>query len=132
MQGFGATLARHNGTSFQDIGGVMEMPSPSLSRDTQDATTFDSAGGYREFEASGLIDAGEASFVLVWDPADTEHDDLLGDIDSSTSGQFKITWVDNSSFTCSGFVTGFEVGTPLEDKVTANVTIKWTGQPTWA
>ena len=132
MQGMGTTFGRHDGTAFATVARILEIGDVSLSRDASDTTTFDSTGGYRQFEASGLRDAGETQLTLVWDPADTEHAALRGDFDSATAEQYQITWPDGSSYTCDGLVTAYGVSTPLEDRVTAQVTVKWTGQPVWA
>ena len=132
MQGMGTTFERHDGTSYAPVAAILEIGEIALSRDTSDTTTFDSAGGYRQYEASALRDAGEVQLTLVWDSADTEHDAQRDDFGSDTPRDYRITWPDGSAFTCAGYVTAFGVATQLEDRVTCTVTVRWTGAPTWS
>ena len=75
---YGAKLQYQSGLNWLDIAGVRDISGPGLSADTIDVTTHDSPGAVREFIKS-LIDAGEISFDLAWDPEDTAGQKILLD-----------------------------------------------------
>ena len=117
------------------IGELVSVTPPNRSRDTIDTTHHGSTGDYREF-LSSLIDAGEVSFTVNWVP-NGASDILLnaafaaGDIrsfavDVNTTGGLM------RRVSGSGILTEFspdEVG--IEDKMTAQITLKVTGPITF-
>jgi predicted secreted protein len=53
------------------ISEVLSLTPPSPTRDTIDVTSHDSTGDYREF-ISSLLDAGEATILINWNPGTTQ------------------------------------------------------------
>ncbi len=98
-----------------------------------EVTSFDSAG-VREF-ISTLRDSGTVSFSVNYIPnaAGTGHQLLVNDCNSGSTRNFVFTFSDTvgTELTFSGIVTGAEIAAELEQAVSANVTIKVTGWPTW-
>ena len=110
------------------IAQVRSISGWGLSMDTIDVTSHDSTGAWREFVA-GLIDGGEITLDLVFDPDNTGHTNLRTDLTSRTSNTYDIRFVDPTpqiwSFT--GFVTAFSPDASVDGDLTASVTIKATG-----
>ena len=131
--GFGTTIAysTDGGTTYTDIGGIHDTISgPELSADAVEVTDHDSADGWREY-IGGLKDAGEVGFKVNWDPADTQHDALVAQVGNVID--WKITFPDGASTaTFQGIMTNYTPDVPLDDRMTAEITIKITGAVTWA
>ena len=85
--------------------------------------------GQRTFIPGDLVDPGEISIELHFDP------DQQPPIDQATETitiSFPLVAGDATpaDWACSGFMTDFELGVPLEDKMTATATLKITGNIT--
>lgn len=119
--------------AFTTVAQVRTISGPGLTLDTIDVSTHD-GGGWRDFIAS-LLDGGEVTLDLVWDPDAATHISLRQDLVNRTSPRnFKIVWPDATSTTWSiaGVVTRFEPNAPVDAELSAAVTIKLTQQPTLA
>ncbi len=121
------------------VGEVSNITPPSFARDAQDATHTESPEGWREF-IPGLKDAGEISVELNLVPDSDSMDLILGTFDSDELQQVRILFADGvqtgptptcSRFTCSGIVTGFPLEAPMDDKMSASLTVKISGKPTF-
>lgn len=133
LDGFGASLLRSDMASsptFTELANVTSISGPSISRNVYDVTAHDSADSYMEF-IGGLKDGGELTFELNWDPTDSTHADLFSDLDDLVARDYQLDLPqDIATFEFAGFLTGFEAGLPVDDKLTASVTYKITGKPT--
>lgn len=133
---FGTTLSRDNGTSFDALANVTSLSGPSMSRETIDVTSHDSASSYMEFVAS-LIDGGEVTADLNWDPADTSLDSanttttLMADLETTTPVAYEITFPDGAKFAADLLITGFEFTANYDAKLEASLTFKVSGLPTF-
>lgn len=119
---------------FTTIGQVRNISGPSFSLDTSDVTTHDSAGGWREFVAT-LLDAGEITLEIVWDPDLATHISLRQDLVARLSSRnFKIIFPDATSttWTIPASVTAYQPEAPVDGELSASITLKLTGQPTLA
>jgi len=110
------------------IAAIRDIQGPTLASDTIDVTTHDSPGAWREFVA-GLIDGGEISLDLIWDPDNATQTSLRTDLVARAAVTYSITFPDATPAvaTFSGFVTAFEIGAPADGELSASVTIKTTG-----
>lgn len=84
----------------------------------------------REFMPTDLYDAGELSVELQFDPDSSPPIDQAAETVTVTfptpsGGVSGATWA------ADGFMTDFEYTGPLEDKMTATATIKFTGTITY-
>lgn len=118
------------------LGEVTSIKPPQPSRDTIDTTSHDSTGDYREF-ISSLIDAGEASFTINYNPGSPTETlvnaafaagDLRGfaiDLNAPGGGaQRRIAG--------SAIVTGFAPDdVVIDDKMSATITLKVSGPLTF-
>jgi predicted secreted protein len=136
--GYGITLyvsdAAPDTTADNVVAGVMTVTPPSPTRDIIDVSSSDSPGMAREFIA-GMIDYGEVTAEILWVPG-TAADVLLRTISLERSPRtYKITWSQldpDVSITFLAFLTAFERTSPLDDKMTASITLKVTGAPSYS
>lgn len=133
LNAFGATIQR----DAVEIAYVTNIGGPGLARDTLESTHHKSIAMYRTF-IKGLKDGGEVSLDLNFDPTNATHNaaaGILADFANDTDiSEWIITWPDiaATTWTFDGIVTGFEPSAPFDDKLSATVTIKVSGQPTLA
>jgi hypothetical protein len=129
--GYGSCLTVVS-TSGADIntGQIRNITGPGVSGNDVDTTTMDSSSNYRTF-VSGLLDPGEVTFSLVYDPTNTTHTRLTRMMGERLSTTFKVyagsTSGNGQSFT--GYVKGMSREIPMDDVITADVTIKVSGIP---
>lgn len=119
-----------SGGTFSSVGEITGITPPGLSRETVDATHMQSPDGFREFIGS-LKDGGEVSIEVNFDPDHADVAAALADLTSSTPGYYKIVFPDTTEWGFAALMTGYETGDPLDDKMTATLTYKVTGKPTF-
>lgn len=125
------TLLKRNGTL---IPGVEIGPSgPSRSMDAIQATSHDSASGYKEF-IGGLIDAGSVPFSIQWDPDNAQHTGLLTDMNARTVQTFALTYPDTGAtiVTFTALVVKHEPDAPVEGKLMMACELKVSGLPVYS
>lgn len=134
---FGTKL-RQGGTSAASgtiIAQVTNISGPGLSADTIDVTSHDSTSGYREF-LQGLKDGGEVTLDLNFDPAGATHKNASGGLvyayEQGTQDNYALVFPDAATtvWVLPAIVTAFEVGAPMDNKLSASATLKVTGKPT--
>ena len=93
---------------------------------------IDSQNGVREFKA-GLTDPGDLTFDLNFQPAEPTHDDSTGTLSllvSKAVRNHRIIFPGSiRTWQFQGIYTGHPVNFPIDDVLTANVTLKVTGIP---
>lgn len=116
------------------VGQIMDVTPPSPTRDIIDVTSSSSPNMAREFIA-GLIDYGEASFQMNWDPG-SAADTLLRGISLERlprTYQMRFTQMTpDVTITFAAFLTSYERAAPMAEKMEATVTLKVTGAPVQA
>lgn len=127
--------------TFTVIGGVSNISGPGFAVDTIDVTAHDSPGAFEESIAS-IIRQGELTLDLNYDPNDPTHsgdpaaatDGMLAALVARAVKNFQLEFPSTPAVEWSfqALVTGFEPGAPYDDKLTASVTLKLTGQPVLA
>ena len=129
IAGVGTKFRRWDGANWVDLAEVNSIIGPGKSRDTFDVTSLDSTGGYREFKG-GFRDGGTVSLPMNFT---RETYDLMNtDFESDDLQNYEIFLPDDesTSFEFEGFVTELGLGIPVDDKVTADVSIKISGAVT--
>lgn len=138
LAAYGVLLKRGDGgtptETFTTIAEVKSISGPSMSADVIDVTTHSSAaiGAGREKIAS-LIDWGEVSFDLNFIPTNTQHKQLLADLNARGKHNWKIVFPDAgpTEWAFEGIVTNFEMDMPVDDVLGASLTITITTKPTF-
>lgn len=112
----------------QAIGGITSLGGPGLSREVIDVTDLDDDA---RAKIAGLLDAGEVTLELNYEPDDTQHAQILTDILSSDGGSaaYSILFSDaaTTTKTFTAFVSAFEPSASVGDKLSASVTLTITG-----
>lgn len=132
ISGVGTVFKRSDMASspaFTAIAEINSIDGPTMSKNTIDITSLDSTGGYREF-TTGFRDGG--TMVLNMNFTRTTYEDMLTDFNSDTVRDYQLVLPDsgNTTFDLSGLVTELPLNIPTDDKITANVTIKISGEVT--
>jgi len=128
---FGAILAQFDTTSgYVTIAQVDDIKAPALALEMTDVTSHSSASGWREV-IGGLKAIGEISMTLIFDPAGVTHVSQWTALDNREHEIFRMTFPDAGGTTWAfrAFVTGFEPGAAVGEKLTASVTMLGTGAP---
>lgn len=114
---------------FTAVAEVFSITPPVFRRDVVDATHMGSAERFREF-IPGLIDPGEVTIQLNFDPGGSAQTSLFAKLNTGASN-YRITYPDATIWTFSAFMTGFNNDDPLDGKLTATATFKLTGKPAY-
>ena len=131
----GTLLRIDDGTgSYTTIAEVTDIGGPSMSLDPIDVTSHDSIAAFREF-IGGLLDAGEVTLTINYVPTAGTHDattGLIADMVARVVRNFKLVFPDSgtTTWTFAALITAFESAEPIDDKLSADVTLKLSGQPT--
>jgi predicted secreted protein len=115
------------------IGELDTIDGPSMEQGTIEITHHESPSRAREF-VPGLVDGGEVNFEGNFVYADAGQAGVLGILGSGVNRLYSITFPFATAVTASfsGILTNFEIGAPVDDRLTFNGTVKVTGLPTWA
>lgn len=119
--------------AFTTVPEVTRLSGPSIRFDLLDVTSHDTVGFFREY-IPGLADGDKIAATINWRPSNTIHKNIRIDSYARTSRNFKVVFPDTSDNTvaCSTYVESqmpkADVGTVL----TADISLKITGQPTWS
>jgi predicted secreted protein len=112
--------------SLTSIGGI------EITADTQDITSLDSEGGYREFIGT-FKDGGEVPIEGFFDPDTASGQTALQDsLDAGTAEDYKILFPTTPAWEWDfkGVVTGFKVGdVDVDGTINFGATIKVSGKP---
>jgi predicted secreted protein len=113
---------------FTTVGEATNISGPELERETIDVTSHDSPDRFREW-VGGLVDGGEVTFEVNWDPA--IHVPLQDDFDDPLPRNYQIVLptVPGGTFAFAGFITGMSHEFPHDGKMAAEFTFKISGKP---
>jgi len=126
VSGVGTQFRRWSGTAWADLSEINSISGPTMTRDFIDVTSLDSTGGYREFIA-GFRDAGTISLSMNF--TRNTYEAFLADFESPDVHYYEICLPDGELTTIefAGLVTEVPITIPTDDKITADVTIKISG-----
>ncbi len=114
--------------TYTDIAQVASITPPQMEREVVEVDDLNPADGVKR-KLAGLIDAGEVSLTLNFDPADADHQGLESDFHAGVAQNYRIVLPGNYGWTFSGIVTGFapseiSAGEVMQAEVTIAVTNK--------
>lgn len=132
IAGVGTQFKRGDGESNESFTAVAEVNSiagPTMTKNFIDVTSLDSTGGYREF-IGGFRDAGEITLNMNF--SRDGYDDMKDDFESDSSRNYQIVMPDTgaTTFEFAALVTAVPLAITPDDKITAAVTLKLSGQVT--
>jgi predicted secreted protein len=119
-------ISTNGGDTWTEIAEVSGLTPPGFSIDTVDATHMQSPNRTREYIA-GINDSGETSFTVNWLPGSASDVALRGVAVGFTTFMIRETFPNGAYWVVTGILTGYQPAAPLDDKMTAEVTIKVTG-----
>lgn len=140
ISAFGTLLKMGDGAMpevFATIAEITDLSGPGFSLDTIEATSHSSPGAFKEYVV-GPLDGTEVSFTINFIPTDPTHGTGTGGLLSAMLARakknFRIVFPDTAATTweVSGLITGFDMAEPTDDMLSADVTIKVTGEPNFA
>jgi hypothetical protein len=111
---------------FTAVAEVFAITPPSDTVDVVDATHMQSPNRTREF-IDGLIDPGETSFEMNFIPGGAGDDAIQAWKAAGGAKNCQIKYPNGVTWSFSGVLTGYEPDIPVDDRMTATVTIKVTG-----
>ncbi|MFF2774860.1 phage tail tube protein [Streptomyces sp. NPDC058052] len=131
---FGVQFARGDGAGpevFTALAAVNNVGGPSLTRETIDTTAHDSPNGWREF-IGGLKDGGEVTIDINYMPV--AHDALIADFNDKDPRNYRLIFpdADQTTWGFPAIMTGFQPAAPTDDKLSASLTFKVAGEPTFS
>ena len=127
IAGVGTKFRRWNGANWVNIAEINSIDGPGKSRDTIDVTSLDSTGGYREF-IGGFRDGGTVSLPMNFTRATYELMNTDFESDELQNYEILLPDVEGSSFEFEALVTELGLAIPADDKITADVSLKVSGQ----
>ena len=130
--GFKSILAVATTTGAAEIGQVRNISGPGVSANDVDTTCLDSTSNYRTFSC-GLLDPGEVTFGVAYDPALTAHKRLAFYMGQRSAKTFTVYHGSSTGDTDAfvAYVKGLGREIPLDDLITADITLKVTGIPAY-
>lgn len=116
--------------AFVEVAEVINITPGEATADRVDATHMQSPNRRREY-ISGLIDNGEASFEINWVPG-SNTDELLRELfKTGDIVQHRITFPGGVTLTYDASIIGFSKVIPIDDRMTATITLAVSGDETW-
>lgn len=117
-------------TSTGEIGQLTNITGPGTDAADVDTTTMDSSSNFRTF-VSGLIDPGEMTLSVMYDPALASHKTLYRAQQNRTQKVFTVyhgsSTGDTDVFTAGVKSVGREI--PMDNMITCDFSLKVTGKP---
>lgn len=113
--------------AYVAVAEITNLTPPNQSVDQVDVSNMDSPNRYREF-IPGLTDPGEMTVEMNF-VSGSATDALIrarraaGDYQNA-----KIVFEDGDTWVFAAFVSGYEISTPIDDKMTATLTLKVAGE----
>jgi predicted secreted protein len=120
--------------TFTKVAEIQDIDGPSMSKDTIEVTSQDSANGWREF-IPGMRDGGEVGITANWIPASATQDGSVGVLskflDDDLHNWQIVTAGDGSSGSMdiefAAIVTDFNISLPMEEQAQVEFTLKISG-----
>jgi len=115
--------------SWELIAEIMSISGPTMSRTTIDTTTLDTSGGYMTF-IGALRDPGGVTLSMNF-TRDT-YETMKTDFEDDDLQDYEIVLPDADTTTLEfqGLVTELPLNIPTNDKISADVTLKVSGEVT--
>jgi hypothetical protein len=114
-------------TTFTAIGNLHNITPPSLTRNPIETTSHNDP---EDSYVVGIKRRGEISFNLGFVPSGASHgtaSGLMKSWDTGTKDGWRITFPDGATWTFSGYLTNISPSAPVDEELTADISIQPTG-----
>jgi len=124
------TLLQHNGAT---VALVSDIEGPAMKGDTIDITNHSDPINYKQFIV-GLLEGGDVKIKIFFDPLEGTHTDLI----TSMNNRALDTWTivppvaGTPSWSFTSVLTQFETTFKVNAAIEGTITVKVSGQPTFA
>jgi len=133
--GWGAAFHLDNAAGvLTELAEITAITPPNPTQAVVEATHFKSANRRREYIA-GLIEDGEGTFEMNYDPNSATDSLIRTALSDGVTRDYRIDIPDGAStWQVSGqcVVVGYERNIPIDDRMTATLTVRFTGASTEA
>jgi len=137
ISAYGTLIKRGDSGSpetFTTVPEVRSIDGPSMETDEAEVTTHSSAasGAFREYILT-LIDAGTLDFEINYVPSDPVHQGIRDDFLNRTKRNWQVVLpgaIQTISFTA--YVRTMPLSFPTDDAITAAISLRLTGGPTFS
>jgi predicted secreted protein len=135
LSAYGTKLKLGNGgtptETFATVAEVKSINGASMTAEVIDVTTHSTGSPWRE-KIPSLLNAGTLTFDINYVPTDPTHDEttgLLGLFMNRTVRNWHLVFPDEdlTMFVFRGFVSNFEPSEPIDDVLSASITIEISG-----
>jgi hypothetical protein len=116
---------------YEEISELREITPPALTRNTIEMTTHNEED---DSYVVGIRRHGDMEFNVNFVPDDSSQDHNTGLQKAWFDGTrdiYRITYPDGTQWLFSGFVTQFAPSAPVDDRLSADVTVRPTGRHDW-
>jgi len=133
---FGTTVEFSGTTAAALVGvaGVLNIVPPKFTKTVHDVTNHGTTDGYTQIMPSALVRSSPISMQCIYiSSSSMMSDTILDAYENRTKGRLVITIAGTSSnnqIINEGYVTDYGLTTPLDEKVTFEMTFKAIGSPT--
>lgn len=128
--GYGAEFHLDNASNvLTELGEITAISLPNPQQADVEATHFKSPNRRREYIA-GLIEDGEGTFEMNYDPGSATDALIRAALSDGVTRGYKIVVpdsVDTWEITGDCIVKGYERRVPIDDRMTATLTVRFTG-----
>lgn len=121
--------ATANATTLTKIAEVTAIGLPNEQIAEVEVTSYDSPGRTREF-IPGLNDAGEITIEMNWVPGSATDDLIVAAKGDGKVRTFRVVTPEDDTqqqYTFPGFIRGYERTSPIDDRLTATITVRVAG-----
>lgn len=134
ITGFGALYeisTTTGGSVYTAVGEVIDMNLPQDEADDVEATHYQSPSNTREY-IGGPITPGEGGFTINWIPGNSTDLFLRALRLSRATRNHRITFPNGAKVVFPAFIKGYAPSVPIDDRLTAEFTIRKAGAETWS
>lgn len=123
-------------TTYTEIARVEDISGGGITQAFDEITAHDSEGRFRQYMAT-LLEPGEISFDIIWDPTDATHDGTTGVLaelldGNESSWQIVFPTATPHTWTFDAFVSAFNFNAPVDGALRASVSLRTTGAPSFS
>ena len=131
ISGVGSQFKRGDSATaevFTAMGEVTGITGPGFSREMIDVSTIDSVNAFRE-KITGFRDAGQVTVSLNYNSVGYAL--FFADFLLDTPVNYQIVLKNGDMWEFAAYVTEQPIEAPADDKVSNNITLEITGEPTY-